>query len=673
MEKNKKYSNHLINETSPYLLQHAHNPVNWHPWNNEALTKAQNENKLILVSIGYSACHWCHVMERESFENDEIAKIMNDHFVCIKVDREERPDIDQIYMNAVQLMTGRGGWPLNCFALPDGRPVFGGTYFKPDQWKDILQKLARGYEVDKDRFEKYANDLKQGIVSIDKISKVNDKADFAYEDLLNVMIHSRKRFDRENGGTIGAPKFPLPVNYFFLMRFYYHSGEKEILQQVMLTLEKMAKGGIYDQLGGGFARYAVDRYWLVPHFEKMLYDNAQLVSLYAEAYRLNPDPEYKKVVYETLRFVERELTSPEGGFYSSLDADSEGVEGKYYVWDKKEVEELLKDDAAIFCDYFDISSDGNWEDKNILNRKEPDEVIASKHNITLEKLEEIILQSKKKLFQHRLKRVKPALDDKILTSWNALTLKAYAEAYNVFDDDHFLKMAKKNFKFIENNLLNSDFSLFRNYKNKKSTINAFLDDYVLLVDALISLYQAKFDEYYINTALNITEYIIRHFYDAESGMFFYTSDNDPQLITRTKELNDNVIPSSNSAMAQNLFKLGHYFLKADYIQKSGQMLLNMKEQISRNPYFNGNWIDLMIQFIHKPYEVCIVGNKYQEGRKNFFKQYMPNIILAGGNDGNLPLLEDRYTNEKLTIYVCRNNVCQRPVKSFADALELIDN
>ncbi|MFP4024223.1 MAG: thioredoxin domain-containing protein [Thiohalospira sp.] len=673
MKKNNKYSNHLISETSPYLLQHAHNPVNWHPWSNEALTKAQNENKLILVSIGYSACHWCHIMERESFENDEIAKIMNDHFVCIKVDREERPDIDQIYMNAVQLMTGSGGWPLNCFALPDGRPVFGGTYFKPGQWKDILLNLSRGYEVDKGRFEKYANDLKQGIVSIDKITKVNEKADFAYEDILNVIINTRKRFDRENGGTIGAPKFPLPVNYFFLMRFYYHSGEKEILQQVMLTLEKMAKGGIYDQLGGGFARYSVDRNWLVPHFEKMLYDNAQLVSLYAEAYRLNPDPEYKKIVYETLRFLERELTSPEGGFYSSLDADSEGVEGKYYVWDKSEVEELLKDDAAIFCDYFDITAHGNWEGKNILNRKETDEVIASKHKLSLEKLEEIILHSKRKLFQHRLKREKPALDDKILTSWNALTLKAYADAFNVFDDEHFLKMAETNFKFIENNLLNNDFSLFRNYKNKKSTINAFLDDYVLLVDALISLYQAKFDEYYINTALNITTYIIRHFYDAESGMFFYTSDNEDQLITRTKELNDNVIPSSNSVMAQNLFKLGHYFLKEDYIQMAGQMLLNMKGQILKNPYFNGNWIDLMIQFIHKPYEVCIVGNKHQETRKNFFKQYMPNIILAGGNDGNLPLLKDRYTTGKLAIYVCRDNVCQRPVKYFADALELIDN
>jgi len=673
MKNNNKYSNHLINETSPYLLQHAHNPVNWYPWNNETLTKAQNENKLILVSIGYSACHWCHVMERESFESEEIARIMNDHFVCIKVDREERPDIDQIYMNAVQLMTGSGGWPLNCFALPDGKPVFGGTYFKPQQWKDILQNLARGYETDQGRFEKYANDLKQGIVSIDKIAKVKEEADFAYEDLLNIILKIRKRFDRENGGTFGAPKFPLPVNYFYLMRFYYHSGEKEVLKQVLLTLEKMAKGGIYDQLGGGFSRYSVDRNWLVPHFEKMLYDNAQLVSLYSEAFRLNPDAEYKKVVYDTLAFVERELTSPEGGFYSSLDADSEGVEGKYYVWDKDEVESLLEEDAEIFCEYYDISTEGNWEGRNILNRKENDDVIASRHNLSLEELEEIILQAKKKLLQHRQKRVKPGLDDKILTSWNALMLKAYADAYNIFDDEHFLKIAEKNYEFIEKNLLSSDFSLYRNHKNNTSTIHAFLDDYVLLVDALISLYHTRFNEYYINTALNITEYIIHHFFDDDSGMFFYTSDKDSQLIARTKEVNDHVIPSSNAVLAQNLFKLGHYFIKDDYLKKAEQMLLNMKKQIENNPFYFGNWIDLMIQFIHKPYEVCIMGNKSREIRKDFFRMYIPNILLAGGNHGNLPLLNDRYTAGKTTIYVCRDNVCQRPVKSYTDALELIDN
>ncbi|HSH50130.1 MAG TPA: thioredoxin domain-containing protein, partial [Bacteroidales bacterium] len=621
MSNNKKYTNHLIKEYSPYLLQHAHNPVNWYPWKTEVLEKAKTENKLILISIGYSACHWCHVMERESFENEEIAKIMNDHFVCIKVDREERPDIDQIYMNAVQLITGSGGWPLNCFALPNGNPVFGGTYFKPDQWKDILQNLARGYEVDKERFEKYANELKQGIVSNDKIIKIKQKTAFAYEDILNIILKTKKQFDRENGGTVGSPKFPLPVNYFFLMRFYYHSGEIEVLQQIMLTLKKMAKGGIYDQLGGGFSRYSVDSNWLVPHFEKMLYDNAQLVSLYSEAYRLNPDAEYKKIVYETLRFVENELTSPEGGFFSSIDADSEGVEGKYYVWDKSEVQSILKENADVFCDYYDITTNGNWEGKNILNRNNNDDDIASRYKLTIDELEKIIFQAKRKLFQQRLKRVKPALDDKILTSWNALMIKAFADAYNVFNDEDFLKIAEKNFKFIESNLINDDYSLFRSNKNKKSTINAFLDDYVLLVDALIGLYHTNFNEYYINTALKITEYIIQHFYDKDSGMFFYTSDRDSQLIARIKEVNDNVISSSNSVMAQNLFKLGHYFIKEEYIKKAEQMLRNIKEQIIKYPYYFGNWIDLMIQFIHKPYEVCIMGNKSQEIKKDFFRMY----------------------------------------------------
>jgi len=673
MSTNKKYTNQLINESSPYLQQHAHNPVNWYPWNAEVLEKAKAENKLIIISIGYSACHWCHVMERESFENEEVAKIMNEHFVCIKVDREERPDIDQIYMNAVQLITGSGGWPLNCFALPDGKPVFGGTYFKPQQWKDILQNLAKGYEVDKVRFEKYANELKQGIVSSNKIFKINQETEFSSENILPAISKSKKQFDRVNGGTSGAPKFPLPVNYFFLMRFYYHSGEKEILQQVLLTLEKMAKGGIYDQLGGGFARYSVDRSWLIPHFEKMLYDNAQLVSLYSEAYRLNPDDEYKKVVYETLTFVECELTSPEGGFYSSLDADSEGVEGKYYVWDKTEIQSIIQENTDVFCDYYNITEDGNWEGKNILNRKENDNSIAQRHNLTLKELKEIIIQSKKKLFQYRLKRTKPALDDKVITSWNALMVKAYADAYNVFDNEYFLKIAENNFEFIERNLIKDDFSLYRSYKNKKSTIHAFLDDYSLLVDALLTLYQATFNEYYINIAQNITEYTILHFYDKDSGMFFYTSDRDSQLVVRTKEINDNVIPSSNAVMAQNLYKLGHYFLKEEYIRMSEQMLRNMKDKIVQYPYFFGNWIDLMIQFIHTPYEVCIIGDKSQEIKKEFFRMYIPNIILAGGSHGNLPLLDNRFTTEKTTIYVCRDNVCQRPVKSFAEAHELIDN
>ncbi|MEE4198343.1 MAG: thioredoxin domain-containing protein [Bacteroidales bacterium] len=673
MHKPHKYTNHLIHESSPYLLQHAHNPVNWYPWGKEALDKAQKENKLLLISIGYSACHWCHVMERESFENEEIAQVMNTHFVCIKVDREERPDLDHVYMNAVQLIAGQGGWPLNCFALPDGKPVYGGTYFSPGPWKDILLNLAKGYQVDAGRFEKYAMDLKKGVISLNKIDQVDHADEFTPEELQVIFSKISQHFDTDNGGSRGAPKFPLPVNYFSFMRYSYHSGNHEIVQQVMLTLDKMAKGGIYDHLGGGFARYAVDRQWLVPHFEKMLYDNAQLVSLYVEAYRLKPDPEYKKIVYETLHFIERELTSPEGGFYSSIDADSDGVEGKYYVWDKNEIEALLPEQSAIFCEYFDVSENGNWQGKNILNRKNQELQIAKKYHLSIEELERIIQQSKKILFRSRLQRNKPGLDDKVLTSWNALMLKAYADAYKVFDENHFLECAVKNYSFIEKNLMNDDFSLYRNYKNNHSTINAFLEDYALLADALITLYQATLNEYYLITALRIIEYTLQNFYDDQSGMFFFTSAKDPKLIARTKEFLDHVIPSSNAVMAQNLFKTGHYFARGEFIERSRQMLRNMKNQIIKNPVYYGLWIDLMTQFIHQPYEVCIVGSNPNESKKPFFQKYLPHILLAGGQGkSEIPILANRSFAGETTIYVCRDRVCQQPVQSFAEAMKQIE-
>jgi len=668
-----KFTNHLINESSPYLLQHAHNPVNWYPWGEKALSKAQKENKLILVSIGYSACHWCHVMEKESFENETVADIMNNHYVCIKVDREERPDIDQIYMNAVQLMTGSGGWPLNCFALPDGRPVYGGTYFKSEQWQHVLESLAFNFRAEPQKFEKAAKDLKNGISQVNEIVKVNDKKDFTYEDLIEIILKLRRNFDHTNGGTWGAPKFPMPVSYFPLMRYFYHSAEKDVIKHLKLTLKKMAEGGIYDHIGGGFARYAVDKKWLVPHFEKMLYDNAQLVTLYAEAYRINPADQYRRVVKETLSFVEREMMSAEGGFYSAYDADSDGEEGKFYVWQKDEIDELLEDKAEIFCDYYDVTSEGNWESKNILNINNSKEEVAEKHKLSNEKLDDILTQSKKILFSYREKRTKPALDDKILTSWNALMLKAYVNAYNVFQEKHYLEIAEQNFSFIEGNLLNKNNSLLRNYKNGKATITAFLDDYALFAEALIEIYQATFNEEYLELAQKLVQYALTNFYDAKSGMFYYTDNTDKELIVRTREISDNVIPSSNSVMAQCLFKLGHFYLIPDYIKKAEQMLLNVKSQFINNPAYFGNWIDLMIQFIHKPHEICILGKDIDEIRTKFFERYLPNVLLAGGNEGEIPLLENRHTAGKSTIYVCQNNVCMKPAKSFTEALTLINN
>jgi len=667
----KQYTNQLIHESSPYLLQHAHNPVNWFPWGKEALQKAKAENKLLLISIGYSACHWCHVMERESFENESIARIMNDNYVCIKVDREERPDIDHIYMNAVQMITGAGGWPLNCFALPDGKPVYGGTYFRSEQWKDILENLALSYRTDASKFIKAADDLKEGIVSLENIEHIKDSNDFYYEEMLEIMLSLRKRFDHQHGGSWGAPKFPMPVSYYPLMRYAYHTQDKDMLKHVYLSLEKIATGGIYDHLAGGFARYTVDREWLVPHFEKMLYDNAQLVSLYSEAYRINQNPMYKKVVSETIDFIVNEMMSPGGGFYSSFDADSEGKEGQYYVWDKYEVDVLLKDDSPIFCDYYNVTQEGNWEGRNILNIKQPREEIASKYKITEDELDVIIERSKSILLTQRKQRVKPGLDDKILTSWNALTMKAFVDAYNVFGDEKYLETALKVFGFIEKNLLKPDFSLFRNYKNGKATIDAFLDDYALLIEALTELYQATFNEKFIQLSLKLSEFVLENFFDSSSHMFYYTHKKSTDLIVRTKELSDNVIPASNSVMAKNLFRLGHFYLNQAFIDKAQQMLLNMRAGIRKGPYFYSNWIDLMIQFIHKPFEVCIVGKQVEDNRKMFFTHYLPNIILAGGKGGELPLLEGRHTTGKTVIYICKDKVCNTPVKSFNEALRLI--
>lgn len=666
-------ANLLINETSPYLLQHAFNPVNWFPWSEEALNKAKKENKLLLISIGYSACHWCHVMEKESFENDEIAKIMNDNYVCIKVDREERPDIDMIYMSAVQIITGSGGWPLNCFALPDGAPVYGGTYFKPDQWKYVLENLSLSYKATPEKFKGAADDLKKGIGQINNIIPIKEDSGFSFEDVINSVIQLRKSFDHTNGGTWGAPKFPLPVSYLPLMRYYYHTGDKDVIKHVSLSLQKMAHGGIYDHLGGGFARYTVDKKWLVPHFEKMLYDNAQLVSLYADAYKLDQNPDYKRVIQETLGFVEREMMSPEGGFYSSYDADSEGEEGKFYVWQKGDVDQLLKENSEVFTELYDISEDGNWEGKNILNITKNKKELADKYNITVDQLHSIIEDSKRKLFDQRDKRVKPSLDDKILTSWNALMLKAYVKAYSALHDAKYLEIAERNFIFIEKNILQKDFSLNRNYKNGKVTIHAFLDDYALFIDALIELYQVSFNEKYIVLAKKLSDFVIQNFYDSKSAMFYYKSSAEEQLIAKSVEINDHVIPSSNSVMAQNLFKLGHFFISENYIQKAEQMLLNIKHKILKSPGFYANWLDLMIQFIYKPYEVCILGKQMHNIREKFSSKYLPNILLAGGKSDKLPLLENRYATVKPTIYVCQDNVCQKPVGSVQEALELIRN
>ncbi len=473
--------NRLIDETSPYLLQHAFNPVDWHAWNAVTLEKAKIQNKLILVSVGYSACHWCHVMAHESFEDEEVAKIMNENFICIKVDREERPDVDQIYMDAVQLISGRGGWPLNCFALPDGRPFWGGTYFPKEQWKEILNSIIQLYSTQREKLLQQASEITEGIKRNDFINPDAGTSGFDKEMTDDMVQHFSARFDNLEGGSKGAPKFPMPNNLLFLLRYYSQSRKPEFLAHVELTLKKMAAGGIYDQIGGGFARYSVDEHWHIPHFEKMLYDNAQLVSLYSEAYKLTKDEQYKDIIIETLEFVKRELTSPEGGFYSSLDADSEGVEGKYYVWEKNELEDLLGQNAPIIIDYFGIDQDAYWENgKNVLIKAVTISQLAEKYNKPEEVVRNLISESREKLLSKRSERARPDLDDKILTSWNGLMVKGYVDAYLATGKNEYLECAVKNANFLLKNMNTPNGGLYRSYKEGKSTVIGFLEDYAFV-------------------------------------------------------------------------------------------------------------------------------------------------------------------------------------------------
>ncbi len=678
--KENRTPNHLVKERSPYLLQHAYNPVDWYPWNEEALEKAKKENKLIIISVGYSACHWCHVMEHESFEDSTVAKLMNENFVSIKVDREERPDIDDVYMTACHLTSRRGcGWPLNAIALPDGRPFFAGTYFPKKDWTQLLQNISNTYKNDKIRLEEAAQSITDGIQSSDKIVYYDRDANFNRKELDDLAKEFVSAIDMRLGGRKAdqqrPTKFPMPNNYEFLLGYNHLSGNEQAMKAVNVTLENMANGGIYDHLGGGFARYSTDMEWKVPHFEKMLYDNGQLISLYSHAYQKTKNPLYKKIVYETLEFVERELTSEEGGFYSSLDADSEGEEGKFYIWKKEDINAILGDDAAVFCDYYSVTDHGNWEEgKNILHLTRPPEKIASKHDLSLEKLNELIDRSKKSLMKVRNKRIRPGLDDKVLTAWNGLMLKGYVDAYRAFNEQKFLDAAIKNAEFLLRTAKQSDHRLNRNYKDGESGINGFLDDYAILSDALISLYQATFDEKWLNQAKALVDYTLVHFYDDKTKMFFFTSNTDEPLIARKKVMSDNVIPASNSIMARNLYHLGLYFYDKEYTSKASKMLNTIvdKLQTIRQPTFYSNWCILYQQFVNEPYEVAIVGTDFRAKRVQLDQQYLPNVLLLGGvNEGSLELLKNKFVADQTTIYVCRNKTCKLPVTEVEKALPLM--
>jgi uncharacterized protein YyaL (SSP411 family) len=668
-----KYTNKLIEETSPYLLQHAHNPVNWYPWGEEAFAKAKAENKLLIISIGYSACHWCHVMEHESFEDDSASAVMNDRFVCVKVDREERPDVDQIYMNAVQLMSGRGGWPLNCIALPDGRPIWGGTYFRRDQWITQITQLADFYQSQPEKAFDYAAKLTQGIQQSELVSLNTDEPEFTKSQLEQVYSSWEQQFDSVEGGPDRAPKFPIPNNYQFLLRYAHLSEHTAALSHVKLTLDKIAYGGIYDHLGGGIARYATDKLWKVPHFEKMLYDNGQIVSLYSEAYQKFKDEDYKTLVYGTLAFIERELKSDEGAFYSALDADSEGEEGKFYVWKKKELETLLGEDYPLFSAYYNVNSIGYWEhDTYILLRKDDDAKLAKQFNISVEELTLKIGRAKSVLMKERATRIRPGLDDKSLTSWNGLMLKGYVDAFLTFGNQHFLDVALANANFILDKQLRKDGGLNHSYKNGRSTINGYLEDYAFVIDAFLKLYEATFDERWLSEANALMAYSIEHFYDNDSRMFFFTSDEDPALIARKMEVNDNVIPASNSVMACNLFSLSHHYDRSDYKEMSEKMLNNIIDKVAAYPSGYSNWLNLLLNYVYPFYEVAIVGKKAEDFTVPFHEVYIPNKVLCGAKkESKLPLLENRYSKGQTRIFVCQNKVCQMPTEELEKALELM--
>lgn len=671
LEEQHSFTNELIHETSPYLLQHAHNPVNWYPWGEKAFAKAKKENKLVIISIGYAACHWCHVMEKESFEDVAVAKYMNDHFVCIKVDREERPDVDQVYMTASQLLTGGGGWPLNALALSDGKPFYAGSYLPKKNWLEMLHFFVNEQNKNPKSLLEQAHKVTEGVKDVENISFAQETAIATISDLNAVYKKWQPSIDFKNGGGNKAPKFPMPTNWEYLLQYNYLSKNPQALKAVTVTLDNMAFGGIYDQLGGGFSRYSTDDKWIVPHFEKMLYDNAQLVSLYSHAYQLTKKPLYKKVVYETLNFIEKELSAPQGGFYSSIDADSEGEEGKYYVWTAAEINTTLGNDASLFSDYYNITKNGNWENKkNILFRKSSDVAIASKNHISIETLTSKIEECKAKLQNIRAQRVKPKLDDKILTAWNGLMLKGYIDAYRVFDDPAFLNKAIKNANFLNTKTITKSNEVMRNYKNNKASIHGLLDDYAFTISAFIDLYQATFNEKWLYKAKDLNDYAVTHFYDSKSGMFFYTHNNYSNLIARKMEVADNVIPSSNSEMAKNLFFLGLYFDHADYSQKSKQMLSNVQKHIHNDIRYYSNWGRLEMLFIKQPFEIAIVGADFENARKALDKTYLPNAIFLGGKtEGTLALLEGKLAPGKTFIYVCQNKSCQRPTSDVTEAMK----
>ncbi|HZM88987.1 MAG TPA: thioredoxin domain-containing protein [Blastocatellia bacterium] len=684
----KQHTNQLINETSPYLLQHAHNPVDWYPWGPEALERSRKEDKPILLSIGYSACHWCHVMEHESFENEDIAKMMNDNFVCIKVDREERPDLDSIYMNAVQMMTGHGGWPMTMFLTPDLKPFYGGTYYPPEDRRGMagFPKVLTAIT------DSYKNRRPEILASADAITAELKKGDrfVASNELLTTEVLNSAfsaltgSFDQRHGGFGGAPKFPPSMTLMFLLRHHKRTNSAQALEMVETTLRKMAGGGMYDHLGGGFARYSVDARWLVPHFEKMLYDNALLTRIYLQAYQQTKNPLYRRIAEETLEYIIRDMTDRSGGFYSSEDADSEGEEGKFYVWTRSEVLDLLgADDGEVFCEFFDVTDEGNFEHgKSILNTPQTLEEFVADKEMSADALTRIINAGKRRLFNVREQRVRPGRDDKTLAAWNGLMLTAFAEAANILGRDDYREIAVRNAEFLTTELMR-DGRLLRTYKAGQAKLNGYLEDYAYVIEGLLAVYEATFELRFFTRARELADTMIDQFWDEQDGGFYFTSSDHEELITRTKDYFDNATPSGNSVAAAALLKLAVLTQQHDYSNNAVTILRALRPAMSRYPSAFGYMLSALDFYLSEPKEIAIVGKLDSHEVRSFaeevYSRYLPNKVVAASEPGDeaaaaaIRLLIDRSSvGSTATAYVCRNYTCLAPATTAEELAARLD-
>jgi uncharacterized protein YyaL (SSP411 family) len=659
--------NLLGGETSPYLLQHAGNPVHWQPWGEDLWDRAAAEGKLVLISIGYSSCHWCHVMEEETFEDDSVAAFMNEHFINVKVDREERPDVDQVYMTAVQLMTGSGGWPLNVVVLPNGKPIYGGTYHTRERWMQVLGEVHSRYVEDPQRLEDYADRVAEGVAEVNLIPPPADGTEISEAGYEAAIESWKGRWDPDWGGNAGTQKFMLPPNLNLLLSYGHLSGDQETLKHLRTTLDRMALGGIFDQIGGGFYRYSTDPRWHVPHFEKMLYDNAQLMSVYARAYQLFRLPQYREVVERTFEFLQRDLRAEGGGYYAALDADTDGEEGKYYLWEEAELKALLGDDYPLFAAYYSIHPDMAWEGGAYIPfRKGSDLEFSEKHGLTLRELSERIQHWQGRLLEHRSKRTFPRKDDKIITSWNALLISGLVDAYEAVGEAKYLQEAQNLFDLLLEQNYTSGL-LRHTYKPGDSRFQGFLEDYAFLSQASFRLYQASGDTGYLERAEELLRYADTHFKDAGSPLYRYREE--AALMSPIVKTDDGVMPSPNTVMATLFSDLGHFFYRPEYLDRNREMVQTLQERFLKAPENYAGWGRLLLRYRYPFYEVAVAGPEAMELRAQMAREFLPDALLvATPGESELPLYQARYDPEITRIFVCQDHSCRLPVTQVREAL-----